>query len=85
MPSGLCYEFLRLLNDEMRVQHRHIANLSDNCPSYRPSDQPPMDYAGPPPPVLTNITLIYLPLCKTAYLQPRDMGIIKAFKVAYRR
>ncbi|PWW76445.1 DDE-domain-containing protein, partial [Tuber magnatum] len=37
------------------------------------------------PPTLTNITLIYLPPCKTAYLQPLDMGIIKSFKAAYHR
>ena len=85
MLSGLWYEFLRSLNDEMRINRHHIALISDNCPSHPRPEQPPLDYTGPPPPTLTNITLIYLPPCKTAYLQPLDMGIIKSFKAAYRR
>jgi len=84
MLSGLWYEFLCSLNDEMRIQHRHIALISDNCPSPPPPEKPPIDYTGPTPPVLTNLALIFLPPCKTAYLQPLDMGIIKAFKAAYR-
>jgi len=85
MLSGLWYEFLRSLNDEMRINRRHIALISDNCPSHPRPEQPPIDYTGPTPPTLTNITLIYLPPNKTAYLQPLDMGIIKSFKAAYRR
>ncbi|RPA97578.1 DDE-domain-containing protein [Choiromyces venosus 120613-1] len=83
MLSGLWYEFLRSLNDEMHIQHRHIALISDNCPSHPLLDKPPIDYTGPTPLILTNLTLIFLPPCKTAYLQPLDMGIIKAFKAAY--
>ncbi|PWW72651.1 DDE-domain-containing protein [Tuber magnatum] len=69
----------------MHINCRHIALISDNCPSHPPPERPPIDYTGPPPPTLTNITLIYLPPCKTAYLQPLDMGTIKSFKAAYRR
>ncbi|PWW74631.1 DDE-domain-containing protein, partial [Tuber magnatum] len=84
MLSGLWYEFLCALNDEMAIQHRHIALILDNCSYHPPPDKLPIDYTGPQPPVLTNITLIFLPPCKTAYLQPLDMGIIKAFKASYR-
>ncbi|RPA89714.1 CENP-B protein, partial [Choiromyces venosus 120613-1] len=83
--SRLWYDFLHSLNDEMHINRHHIALISDNCPSHPPPEKPPTDYTGPPPPTLTNITLIYLPLCKTAYLQPLDMRIIKSFKAAYCR
>jgi len=36
MLSRLWHEFLRSLNDEMRIQRRHIALFSDNCPSHPP-------------------------------------------------
>jgi len=69
----------------MRINGRHITLLSDICPSHPRPEQPPLNYTGPPPPTLANITLIYLPPCKSAYLQPLDMGIIKSFKAAYHR
>ncbi|RPA99197.1 hypothetical protein L873DRAFT_1907836 [Choiromyces venosus 120613-1] len=68
MLSRLWYEFLCLLNDEMHIQHCHIALISDNCPSHPSPDKPPIDYTGPTPSILTNLTLIFLPPCKTAYL-----------------
>ncbi|PWW79525.1 CENP-B protein, partial [Tuber magnatum] len=37
------------------------------------------------PPVLTHITLVYLPTNTTSFLQPLDTRIIASFKAAYRR
>jgi len=85
MLSSLWFEFLRILNEEMRIQGRNIALLSDNCPSHSHPNSPPENYEGPIPPSLTNITLIYLPPNTTSHLQPLDPGIIASFKSAYRR
>ena len=83
--TGLWYEFLRGLNNEMRIAQRQIALVTDNCPTHPPPTAPPIDYKGPTPPVLTHITLIYLPPNTTSFLQPLDAGIIASFKAAYRR
>lgn len=85
MLTGLWYEFLRGLDDEMRISQRRIALITDNCPTHPHPNSPPLEYSGPTPPVLTNITLIYLPPGTTAFLQPLDAGIINSFKSAYRR
>lgn len=85
MLTGLWYEFLRAINDEMRISGRHIALITDNCPTHPLPEQPPLNYTGPPPPVMTNVTLIYLPPNTTSKLQPLDQGIIASFKAAYRR
>jgi hypothetical protein len=85
MLTGIWCDFLRTLNTQMRIEQRHIALITDNCPIHPNPLRPPNNYSGPPPPVLTNITLIYLPPNNTSRLQPLDQGIIKAFKAAYRR
>ncbi|CUS07543.1 unnamed protein product [Tuber aestivum] len=83
--TGLWYEFLRKLNDEMRIARRHIALVTDNCPTHPQPTSPPIDYKGPPPPILSHVTLVYLPPNTTSFLQPLDAGIIASFKAAYRR
>jgi len=45
----------------------------------------PTNYIGSPPPVMSNIEVIYIDPNLTPYLQPLDAGIIAAFKAAYRR
>ena len=67
----------------MRIALRFIALVTDNCPTHPPPISPPIDYKGPTPPLLTNITLIYLLPGTTSFLQPLDAGIIASFKAAY--
>ena len=83
--TGLWYEFLRRLDEEMRISQRYIALVTDNCPTHPRPDSPPIEYSGPTPLVLTHIKLIYLPPCTTAFLQPLDCGIIASFKASYKR
>ena len=85
MLSGLWYEYLQNLNDSMKIQGRRIALITDNAPTHLPPESPPIDYKGPPPPVLDHIKLIYLPPNTTAWLQPLDAGIIRSLKAGYRR
>lgn len=75
MLSGIWYEFLGKLNEDMRAQGRHIALITDNAPTHPPPDKPPIDYSGPKPPALDHVMLIYLPPNTTAWLQPLDAGI----------
>jgi len=83
--TGLWYDFLRTFDTEIRAEKRHAVLLCQTSPSYPPPTQPPHFYKGPPPPVLTNITLIFLPSNLPMSLQPLDQGIIACFKATYRR
>ena len=83
--TSLWYEFLRLLNEEMRISQRYIALVTDNCPTHPRPVSPPIEYNRPTPLVLTHIKLIYLPPCTTAFLQPLDCGIIASFNASYKR
>jgi len=69
----------------MRIAQHFIALVTDNFPTHPPPTSPPIDYKGPKPPLLTNVTLIYLPPGTTSFLQPLDAGIIASFKAAYQR
>ena len=84
MLSGIWYEFLGKLNEDMKAQGRHIALITDNAPTHPPPEKPPIEYTGPKPPVLDHITLFYLPPNTTAWLQPLDAGIIRSLKAGYR-
>ena len=83
MLSGLWYEFLRTLDQEMRIARGNITLLNDNYPSHSHPNSLPENYEGPPPPSLTNITRIYLPPNTCSHLEPLDQGIIASFKSAH--
>ncbi|RPB08692.1 DDE-domain-containing protein [Morchella conica CCBAS932] len=85
LPTDLWYEFLRTFDADMRDARRRIALVCENCPTYPTPTKPPPNYKGPPPPVLTNITLFFLPTNTAALLQPLSQGIITAFKATYRK
>lgn len=85
MLSGIWYEYLRGLEANMKAQGRRIALLADNAPTHPPPNRPPVEYKGPPPPILDHVKLIYLPPNTTAWLQPLDAGIIRSLKAGYRR
>ena len=87
MLSGLWYEYLGALDKEMKKQGRRILLITDNCPSHPLLTEPPQNYPedAPPPPVLSCVTLCYLPKNTTPFLQPLDGGIIRMFKAGYRR
>ena len=80
MLSGLWYEYLQNLNNSMKIQGRRIALITDNAPTHQPSENPPIDHMGPPPPVLDHVKLIYVLLNTTAWLQPLHAGIIRSLK-----
>jgi len=44
MKSEIWYEYLHQLNTEMRISGRHIIQVTDNCPSHPPVDEPPKNY-----------------------------------------
>ena len=85
MLSGLWYEYLTELNNDMALAGRKIILVTDNCPSHPLTDKPPKGYTGPSPPQLTHVTLVYLPKNTTPFFQPLDQGIIRSFKASYRR
>jgi len=55
MLSGIWYEYLRKLNDKMRIQGRKIILITNNCPSQPYPDAPSDNYEGPIPPTLTHL------------------------------
>ena len=75
MNAKIMNELLEKLNGRMRREHRQIILFLDN--------------AGCHPVVLqemfSNIKVIFLPPNTTSRLQPLDAGIIKNFKVRYRK
>lgn len=72
MTSGNFERWLRGVNNRMFKERRKILLFLDNCPAH-----PPME--------LSNMKLVFLPPNTTSRLQPLDAGIIKAFKMHYRR
>ena len=73
MNGGLFNSWLTRFNERMRDEDRRILLLVDNVASHRLNT------------ALSNITVRMLPPNTTAYLQPQDAGIIRAFKAAVRR
>ena len=60
---------------KMKLQNRNVLLFLDNATSHQESIQK----------TLTNIKLAFLPKNTTSRLQPLDAGIIRAFKLKYRK
>ncbi|KAL4082575.1 hypothetical protein QTP88_027605 [Uroleucon formosanum] len=73
MTTELWNEWLETLNNDMRKQGRKIILFVDNCTIHNN------------PPTLSNVRIEFLPTNTTSKLQPLDQGIIKNFKVLYRK
>ena len=69
----------------MYSSNHSIVLVTDNCPAHPPIVKPPKGYTSFPPPILTNMRVVYLTKNTTPYLQPLDQGIIRSFKALYRR
>lgn len=73
MLSKLFESWVASLNEDMKEQDRSILLIVDNCPAH-----PKMHG-------LSNVTLKFLPPNTTSEVQPMDRGIIKNFKMFYRK
>ena len=75
MTSELMQAILQGLNRRFVAKKRKILLFMDNAPCH------PVDLDG----MFSNIKVVFLPKNTTSRLQPLDAGIIKNFKVFYRR
>ena len=73
MTAIVFQQFLEKFDRLMCSRGRHVVLLLDNAPSHRI------------PPELTNVKVVMLPFNTTSHIQPMDAGIIKNFKVHYKR
>ncbi len=73
MTSKLFEDWVASVNEEMEKKNRSILLVVDNCPAH------------PEIPEMSNLTLKFLPPNTTSELQPMDRGIIKNFKMFYRK
>lgn len=73
MTSAIFTEWLKKLDKSMGDQGRQIVLLLDNAPCHIHNI------------VLKNVSILYLPPNTTAHLQPMDAGIIRNFKLKYRK
>jgi hypothetical protein len=73
MTSGIFQQYVSKWNNEFSRKNRKILLLVDICPA-----QPHIQD-------LSDIKLVLLPRNATSVLQPMDMGVIRSFKVYYRR
>lgn len=72
MTCEIFTSWLRTLNEKMRHQDRKILLFVDNAPCHCQKK-------------LSNVELKFLPANTTSCLQPMDQGVIRAFKVNYRK
>ncbi len=72
MNALLYKEWLRKLDDKMKLANRRILLLVDNCPSH-------IDIQ------LETVKIKFLPPNMTGILQPLDLGIIRSFKCNFRK
>ena len=75
MKSEIMVNVLTKMNDKMRRDGRHILLFLDNAPCH------PQFLKG----MFSNIRIEFLPKNTTSRTQPLDAGIIKTWKVYYRR
>lgn len=73
ITSELFENWVVSLNKDMKNQNRSILLIVDNCPAH------------PEIPKMSNLTLKFLPPNTTSALQQMDQGIIKNFKLFYRK
>ncbi|XP_046542945.1 tigger transposable element-derived protein 6-like [Haliotis rubra] len=72
MTALIFKDWLVKFDRHMRTQRRQVILLIDNAPSHASVD-------------LTNVKLHYLPPNTTSHIQPLDAGIIKNFKLLYKK
>ncbi|GBO04131.1 Tigger transposable element-derived protein 4 [Araneus ventricosus] len=75
MTSEICEKWVQKLDKRMIAECRKIALVSDNCPTH------PKEIIQK----LKNVTVFYLPPNTTSKRQPMDQGMIKNFKIHYRK
>ena len=73
MNSEIMSEVLKRLDLKKKVQNRNVLLFLDNATSHQKSIEKN----------LSNIKLVPLPKSITSWLQPLDVGIIRAFKLKY--
>ena len=75
MTGDIMHRVLLKVNNQLKSQSRSIALLMDNAGCH------PQNLLGK----YSNIKILFLPPNTTSVLQPLDLGIIKNFKVHYRK
>nr|XP_042907817.1 tigger transposable element-derived protein 6-like [Parasteatoda tepidariorum] len=73
MKSEIFGDWLKSLDKSMRMKKRKIIVFIDNCTAHNNL------------PNLKNVTVKYFPANTTSKLQPMNQGIIRSFKVNYRK
>jgi hypothetical protein len=73
MTAAIFGDWLEELNSSMRKRKRRILLFVDNCAAHNVNEE------------YTNVKVKFLPANTTSLIQPLDQGIIRHFKVLYRR
>ncbi len=77
MTMNIFESWLLEFNEKMKKENRHVLLLIDNAGGHNKS----LELKNK----LTNVEVSYLPANTTSVLQPLDQGIIRTFKVYYRK
>ena len=73
MTSAIFVDWLKKLERQMAAKNKFIIQLLDNAPNHIHNLQ------------LTHVCIEVLPPNTTAHIQPMDAGIIKNFKLQYKK